>query len=78
MGLQRMGGQVYGKITVERDDGDVDVEVSGHYEPAEVGGWDCPSYATSVELEWSAIELTEEEAKKAEELLLNIAEGRGD
>ena len=39
---RKHGGTVYATISVIRDFEDVEVEVSGYYEPEQNGGWDDP------------------------------------
>jgi hypothetical protein len=65
--------------TVNDEEVDLEVEVSGYYEPAQNGGWDEPSWSAYVEFEGAndadgkPFELTPDEIIHAKELMLEAA-----
>ena len=77
------GGTVTTEMSVIRlvgdEEVDIDVEVSGYYEPAQNGGWDEPSWSASVQFEeaqdmnGNPFVLTPDEIDNAEERLLEAA-----
>lgn len=76
---RKRGGTVYATINVIRNYDDVEVEVSGYYEPEQNGGWDEPSWSASVQFEeaqdmnGNPFELTKDEIDHAEEVMLEKA-----
>ena len=52
---RKHGGTVYATISVIRDFEDVEVEVSGYYEP-EQNGWDDPSWSAYVTFESAEVD----------------------
>lgn len=78
---RKHGGTVYATISVIRNYDDVEVEVSGHYEPEQNGGWDDPSWPACVTFESAEIDgklftLTKGEIDHAEEVMLEKAHGQ--
>ena len=78
---RKHGGTVYATISVTRDFEDVEVDVSGYYEPEQNGGWDDPSWSAYVEFESAEIDgkpftLTSDEITYAEEVMLEKAHGQ--
>ena len=72
---RKHGGTVYATISVIRDFEDVEVEVSGYYEPEQNGGWDDPSWSAYVTLNRQRLmasrsPLTKDEIDHAEEVML--------
>lgn len=79
---RKHGGTVYAEITVVREiDGlayDVEVEVSGYYEPEQNGGMTDPSWSAYVTFESAEVDgqpftLTADEITHAEEAMLEKA-----
>lgn len=79
---RKHGGTVTTKMSVIRtvnDEAvDIEVEVSGYYEPAQNGGWDEPSWSANVQFEYAEFygnpfELTPDEIIHAKELMLEAA-----
>lgn len=78
---RKRGGTVYATISVIRDFEDVEVEVSGYYEPDQNGGWDDPSWPACVTFESAEVDgkpftLTADEITHAEEVMLEEAHGQ--
>jgi len=78
---RKHGGTVYAAISVIRDYDDVEVEVSGYYEPEQNGGWDDPSWSASVTFETAGVDgkpfsLTKDEIDHAEQVMLENAHAR--
>lgn len=78
---RKHGGTVYATISVIRDFEDVEVEVSGYYEPEQNGGWDDPSWSAyvtfeSAEVDGKPFDLTKDEIDHAEEAMLEKAHGQ--
>lgn len=78
---RKHGGTVCATISVIRDFEDVEVEVSGYYEPEQNGGWDDPSWTACVTFESAEVDgqpftLTKDEIDHAEEVMLEKAHGQ--
>lgn len=79
MSRKKHGGTVTAEMSVIRNECDIEVEVSGYYEPAQDGGWDEPSWSANVQFEeaqdmhGNPFELTPDEIIHAEELMLESA-----
>ena len=76
---RKRGGPVTASMSVIRNDEDIDVLVSGYYNPEQNGGWDDPSWSAFVEFEaakdadGNTITLTDDEIDYAEQKMLEEA-----
>ena len=76
---RKRGGTVTASMSVIRNDEDIDVLVSGYYNPEQNGGWDDPSWSAFVEFEaakdadGNTITLTDDEIDYAEQKMLEAA-----
>ena len=76
---RKRGGTVTASMSVIRNDEDIDVLVSGYYNPEQNGGWDDPSWSAFVEFEaakdadGNTITLTDDEIDYAEQKMLEEA-----
>jgi len=75
---RKRGGTVYATISVIRNDDDIEVEVSGYYEPEQNGGMTDPSWSASVtfesaEVDGKPFDLTKDEIDHAEQVMLEKA-----
>lgn len=78
---RKHGGTIYATISVIRDFEDMEVEVSGYYEPEQNGGWHDPSWSAyvtfeSAEVDGKPFDLTKDEIDHAEEVMLEKAHGQ--
>lgn len=78
MSRKKHGGTVTAEMSVIRNECDIEVEVSGYYEPGQAGGWDEPSWSANVQFEYAEadgkpFELTPNEIIHAKELMLEAA-----
>lgn len=78
---RKRGGTVYATISVIRGFEDMEVDVSGYYEPEQNGGWDDPSWSAYVTFESAEVDgkpftLTKDEIDHAEEVMLEKAHGQ--
>ena len=76
---RKRGGTVTASMSVIRNDEDIDVLVSGYYNPEQNGGWDDPSWSAFVEFEaakdadGNTITLTDDEIDYAEQKMMEEA-----
>jgi hypothetical protein len=76
---RKHGGTVTTEMSVIRNDEDIDIEVSGYFNPEQNGGWDEPSWSAYVEFEGAndadgnPFTLTPDEIADAEQKMLEAA-----
>ena len=80
---RKRGGTVTAEMSVIRivggEEVDIDIEVSGYFEPEQNGGWDDPSWPANVtfedaqDMDGNTVVLTKDEIVHAEELMLEAA-----
>jgi len=76
---RKHGGTVTTEMSVIRNDEDIDIEVSGYFNPEQNGGWDEPSWSAYVEFEGAndadgnPFTLTDDEIADAEQKMLEAA-----
>ena len=76
---RKHGGTVRTEMSIIRNDEDIDVLVSGYYNPEQNGGMTDPSWSAYVEFEeavnsdWVVVQLTAEEIEWAKEALMEAA-----
>lgn len=76
---RKHGGTVTTEMSVIRNDEDIDIEVSGYFNPEQNGGWDEPSWSAYVEFEGAndadgnPFTLTPDEIADAEQKMLESA-----
>ena len=79
MEIRKRGGTVTATMSVIRNYEDIEIEVSGYFNPEQNGGWDEPSWSAYVEFEGAkdadgnTITLTPDEIADAEQKMLEAA-----
>ena len=79
MEIRKRGGTVTATMSVIRNYEDIEIEVSGYFNPEQNGGWDEPSWSAYVEFEaakdadGNTITLTDDEIDYAEQKMLEAA-----